>query len=59
MMGSLSWICWKYSQELFYQKSLSELEVVYSGSFKCNKLFSLKMKKESPKRCEQDIQERH
>ena len=52
MVGSLSWRNYKYSQELFHQKSLLEVEVVYSVSFKCYKVFSLKMKKESPKRCE-------
>ena len=34
------------------EKSLLELEVVYSVSFKCYKVFSLKMKKKTPKRCE-------
>ena len=29
-----------------------ELKVVYSGSFKCYKVLYLKMKKESPERCE-------
>ena len=32
-----------------------ELEVVYSGSFKCFKVFSIKMKEGSPKRCEKII----
>ena len=32
--------------------SLLELEVVYSGSFKCYKMISLKMIREYPKRCE-------
>ena len=36
----------------FLLKSLLELEVVYSGPFKCYKVFSLKMKKASLKRCE-------
>ena len=43
----------KIFTRLFYLKSLLELEAVYSGIFTCYKVFSLKMKKESPKRCEQ------
>ena len=42
----------KYSQELFLSKLLLELEVVFSGSFRCYKEVPLKMKKESPERCE-------
>ena len=30
------------------------LELDYSGSFKCYKMFSIKMKKGSPKRCKSD-----
>ena len=50
MAGSLSRRC--YKQELFYSISILELEVACSGSYKCYKVFSLKLKKESPKRCE-------
>ena len=39
------------TRPFFYQKSLLKLEVVYSSSFKSHKVFSLKMKKESPNRC--------
>ena len=49
MVGSLSWTCQKYSQELFYKKSLLELEIVYSDPFKCYKLF-LKIKKKKKKK---------
>ena len=52
MASSLSWRCYKYSQELFYSISLLELEVACSVSYKCYKVFSLKLKEESPKRCE-------
>ena len=41
-----------YEQSKNFFKPALEFEVVYGGSFTCYKVLSLKMKKESPKRCE-------
>ena len=46
------WVLWfgdarNIHKNFFYWKLLLELEVGYSGSFKCYKMFSLKMKKKN------------
>ena len=52
------WVLWvgdaRNIHNSFFIKNhyVLELEVVFSGSFKCYKVFSLKIKNESPKRCE-------
>ena len=43
---------WYKTQKIHGGESLLELAVVHCGSFKCYKVFALKVKKGSPKRCE-------
>ena len=40
------------NKSLFIKNVVIYQKVVYSGSFKCYKVFSLRTKKESPKRCD-------